>query len=92
MTLPLSNAPKPWRWHTDPLGYKDVCFTCHKNLRSGGDAIVVWTNGHNYHLGCLLDKLSADEAAWNRYSGVSLVPIQDVDVGSISHWGGVNPP
>ena len=66
-----------WKWNTEPLSWKDKCSRCEQPLRVQGDGgIVIWTDGKQYHVRCLLDRLAFVSAAPQRATADSL-----------SHWG-----
>ena len=47
-----------WKWQTGVLNYSDKCAHCRESLRLRYHAGVVnWTDGYNYHLDCLLNRL-----------------------------------
>jgi hypothetical protein len=49
-----------WKWHTEPLGWEDKCSMCQQPLRLAQDSgIVIWTDSKQYHIACLLDRLSS---------------------------------
>jgi hypothetical protein len=46
-----------WSWFTGPLTYKDRCTLCGEPLQKEA-AVVLWTDGYRYHVGCLLNLVS----------------------------------
>ena len=66
-----------WKWHTEPLYWRDKCSMCEQPLRVQQDGgIVVWTDSKRYHIPCLLDRLASPAPA-----------SAEGEVRSVSHWG-----
>ena len=56
--------PARWHWHVEPIEPAARCQRCNAALRfTSSDSLVCWTDGHTYHVGCLLDALAAVEHA-----------------------------